>query len=210
VDHEAARIRGCQPGDLDDLYRICLQTADNGQDASHLFGDPKLPGDVYAAPYAIFEPSLAFVAEDRSGVGGYVVAALDSRCFERRLERDWWPALRGRYPDPSREPAKNVSLQERQARHNIHHPWGADLEVAEQFPSHLHINLVPRLQGRGVGRQLITTLTSRLRDQGSPGLHLLVGYGNQRAAECYRHVGFTELPAAGVHIFAMDLTDLPK
>jgi hypothetical protein len=55
-----------------------------------------MPGEVYAAPYAVFEPSLALVAEDRDGAGGYAVAALASQDFEQRLERGWWPALRAR------------------------------------------------------------------------------------------------------------------
>ena len=55
---------------------------------------------MHAAPYGIFQPSLAFVAEDDAGVGGYILGALDSESFEDRLERDWWPRLRGRYPEP--------------------------------------------------------------------------------------------------------------
>ena len=99
---EPARIRCYQPNDLDDLYRICLQTADNGHDATALFRYP-LPGHVYAAPYAIFEPSLAFVAQDSAGVGGYIVAARDSQAFEQRLERDWWPELRASHPEPPQD-----------------------------------------------------------------------------------------------------------
>ena len=56
------RIRPARPDDLDDVYRICLLTADNGRDATSLVRDPKLPGYVWAAPYLMFEPSLAFVA----------------------------------------------------------------------------------------------------------------------------------------------------
>jgi hypothetical protein len=67
---DQAQIRACQLADLDDLYRVCPQTADSGQDATALFGDSMLPGHVCAAPYAIFEPSLAWVAEDAAGVGG--------------------------------------------------------------------------------------------------------------------------------------------
>ena len=59
-----------------------------------MFEDPRILGHVFAAPYGLFEPSLAFVAEDEAGVGGYIVGALDSRAFEERLEADWWPALR--------------------------------------------------------------------------------------------------------------------
>jgi ribosomal protein S18 acetylase RimI-like enzyme len=209
VDLKSARIRLYQPDDLDDLYRVCLQTADNGGDATALFEDPMLPGHVYAAPYAIFEPSLAFVAEDLAGVGGYILAALDSRAFAERLESDWWPALRASYPEPAPVLAEALSLPERYALHDIHHPWGMHDALAERYPSHLHIDLVPRLQGRGLGRQLIATLMSALRERGSPGVHLLAGLSNQRAASFYRHVGFTELPATDVHIFAMELSNRP-
>ena len=204
VSSEPARIRSYQPDDLDELYRICVQTADNGQDGTPLFRDPRLPGHVYAAPYALFEPSLAFVAQDSGGVGGYIVAALDSHAFERRLERDWWPALRASHPEPSQDLATGLSPQEQFALHWIHHPLGTPDELARAFPSHLHINLVPRLQGQGIGRQLIATVISALRDQGSHGLHLHVRHANQRAAGFYRHVGFAELPADDVHVFTMN------
>ena len=206
MNRDPVRIRPYQPNDLDILYRICLQTADNGQDATSLFRDPRLPGYVYVAPYVTLEPSLAFVAQDRSGVGGYIVAALDSRAFEQRLERDWWPALRVSYPESSQNQADDLSRPEQYAIHDIHHAWGTADDLARGFPSHLHINLIPRLQGRGVGRRLIETVISSLRNQGSPGLHLLVGFGNQRAAGFYRHVGFTDFPASSLHIFTMDLT----
>ena len=97
-----ARIRQYRPADLDALYRICLLTADDGQDGTRLYPDGYLPGHLYAAPYALFEPALAFVAQDEEGVAGYVLGALDPEAFEQRLERDWWPRLRGRYAD--REP----------------------------------------------------------------------------------------------------------
>ncbi len=202
---ETACVRRFRPEDLDELYRICLQTARGGQDGTGLFRDPKLPGHVYAAPYALFEPSLAFVAEDAAGVGGYIVAALDGEILASRLERDWWPALRAQYPEPSPDVAEGLSPQERRALYNIHHHFGAPEEVADRFPSLLHINLLPRMQGLGMGRRLITTLISGLRDQGSPGVHLLVGEGNLRAVSFYRHLGFTQVPAAGVCIFSMDL-----
>ncbi len=81
VGSESARIRRCQPADLDNGYDICLQTADGGQDGTALFSHAGLPRDVYAAPCALIEPSLALVAEDAAGVGGYIVAALDGRDF---------------------------------------------------------------------------------------------------------------------------------
>jgi len=203
---DPALIRPYQPADLDDLYRICGQTADNGQDATAFFGDPMLPGHVFAAPYAIFEPSLAWVAEDPAGVAGYVLGALDTRAFEERLERDWWPALRARYPD-RRRLAGHPTEPERLVLQGIHQPFIADPALVSRYPSHLHIDLLPRLQGRGFGRGLIETLLAALRANGSRGVHLHVGRANERAAGFYRHVGLTELPADGARIFAMELAD---
>ncbi len=204
MDFEPASIRAFRPDDLDDLYRICVQTADVGQDATALFSDPKLPGHIYAAPYGVFQPSLVIVAEDASGVGGYVVAALDSRAFEERLERDWWPALRARYPEPTPDLAATMTRSQLSAIERIHHPWHVSEDLAERYPSHLHINLVPRLQAKGNGRRLITALVTRLREQGSTGLHFFVAQRNERAVGFYRRVGFTELPATDVHIFVTD------
>ena len=207
MGREQIRIREYQPADLDAVYRICLQTSNNGGDGTATFRDPRLPGDVYAVPYAIIEPSLAFVAADAAGVGGYVVATLDSQEFGRRLERDWWPAVRARYPEPPADLARELSLQERTALSNIHQSWKPGENVPSGYPSHLHINLLPQMQGRGVGRRLIETLLARLREQGSPGLHLATRLTNLRAAGFYRHLGFTELAASDIHLFAMDLRD---
>jgi len=122
---------------------------------------PQLPGHVYAAPYALFEPSLAFVAQDAGGVGGYIVRGARQPGLRAALERDWWPATCARAtPEPSQDLAKGLS------------PPGAVWvcmpsiirgatpdELARGFPSHLHINLVPAMQGPGIGRQLIATVT---------------------------------------------------
>jgi GNAT superfamily N-acetyltransferase len=206
MDAKAARVRQFESADLDDLYRICLLTAHHGEDATDQFSDPQLPGHVFAAPYAIFEPSLAFVAEDADGVGGYVVGALDSLAFEERLEKEWWPALRARYQEPDPAASEGLSFGERFMLNDIHHPMATAPDLAARFPSHLHIDLVPRLQSQGLGRTLIATLVNALRDQGSRGLHLHVGRANTRAVGFYGHVGFTELPSeGGARLFAMEL-----
>jgi ribosomal protein S18 acetylase RimI-like enzyme len=200
-----ASIRRYRADDLDDLYRICLQTGDSGRDATSTFDDPRILGHVFAAPYGLFEPSLVFVAEDEFGVAGYVVGALDSRSFEKRLEADWWPALRDQYQAPPPELAPGRWTPDQRAAHFIHVPLKVPDELAEDYPSHLHINLLPRLQSQGLGRQLMSRLIAALREQGSPGLHFFVSPANQRAAGFYRHLGFTQIAAADPVIFAMDL-----
>jgi GNAT superfamily N-acetyltransferase len=208
---EEAHIRPYRPGDLDDLYRICLLTADSGKDATPQFHDPQLPGHIFAAPYGVLEPSLTFVAEDADGVGGYIVGARDSQEFRRKLEREWWPRLRERYPLPPADAPGQELSREQLFVSFIHDPIATPEELTASYPSHLHINLLPRLQAHGMGRRLIDTLVAALRDQGSPGLHLFVHQGNHRAIQFYRHVGFTQLPSESPqsHLFAMDLSGPP-
>jgi ribosomal protein S18 acetylase RimI-like enzyme len=200
-----AAIRPYRADDLDDLYRICLQTGDSGEDATSQFADPRILGHIFAAPYGMFEPSLAFVAEDELGVGGYILGALDTRAFEKRLETDWWPALRERYPAPPSELPLDEWTPDQRAAGMIHRPWTVSGDLVQEYPSHLHIDLVPRLQSQGLGRQLINTLLAALREQGSAGVHFFVTPANERAAGFYRHHGFTVISADGPFIFAMDL-----
>ena len=61
--------------------------------------DPRLFGEIYAAPYGVLEPEHALVLDDGAGAAiGYVLGALDTPAFEARCEAEWWPALRARHP----------------------------------------------------------------------------------------------------------------
>src|SRR5260370_41571205 len=211
MNRTRAHIRPYRPGDLDALYQICLLTGDDGQDATSLFHDPRLLGHIFAAPYGLFEPSLAFVAEDAQGVGGYILGALDTRAFEEQLESNWWPPLRIRYSDPPPGLPSQQWTPDQHVAHMIHHPWRIPDELAARYPSHLHIDLLPRRQASGDGRELTRTLPTARRDQRSPGVHLHVPDGNRRAAGIFRDLGFTELPPTaaerpvpGLHVFGLD------
>ena len=77
--------------------------------------------------------------------------------------------------------------------YKIHHPDRTAEEIAGPYPSHLHINLLPRLRGQGVGRRLMMRWLTAVRDMGSRGAHLAVGPANRRAIGFYRTCGFHEL-----------------
>jgi ribosomal protein S18 acetylase RimI-like enzyme len=187
-----AEIRPYNPADLEDLYRICLATGSAGSDASHLYRDPKLVGHIYAAPYGCLCPETAMVVEDAEGVGGYILGVLDTLGFEERLESEWWPRLRAIYPDPlSIQPADWTS--DEHACHTIHHPPRTPRQIAEPYPAHLHIDLVPRLQGRGIGRRLMDSWLALIQSMGARGAHLAVGVFNKRAERFYRAYGLKEL-----------------
>lgn len=192
VNPRAAQIRPYRPADLDALYRICLATGDSGADASAVYRDPGVVGHLFAGAYGVLGPETAFVVEDAEGVGGYIVGALDTRAFEARLEADWWPTLRTQYADPAGTSHLDWSADQR-AAFLIHHPFPAPRRVVQRFPSHLHINLLPRLQGQDLGRRLIDLWLETIARMGSRGVHLGVSPANTRAIRFYLAYGLDRL-----------------
>jgi ribosomal protein S18 acetylase RimI-like enzyme len=185
-------LRAYRPTDLPAIYRICLLIGDNGNDATPLYSERDILGDLYAGPYGRFAPEFAFVAEDGEGVCGFTLGAFDTATFDEELEREWWPALRRRYRDPTDIPAAARNADQR-AAHLVHHPPRMSGAILAAYPAHLHIDVLPRLQGTGLGGRLMRTLLDSLRAAGSPGVHLEVSAGNARAIGFYRHLGFEEL-----------------
>jgi ribosomal protein S18 acetylase RimI-like enzyme len=197
------RLRPYRAGDHDAVYDICVRTGAAGEDATHLLRDPTLQGHLYAGPYLALAPELAIVVEDRGGVAGYILGVADTAAFEDRLEREWWPALRRRYPAYRTD---GDAVLDDLLIALVHSPARTRADLVAAYPSHLHIDLLPRLQGQGWGRQLIDTMVERLRATGSHGLHLGVATANTKAQAFYRVVGFTELDDDGFTVtFAMPL-----
>lgn len=183
--------------EVDRVYEICLRTGDSGADATDRYADPRLLGEIYAGAYMRFAPELAFVldggTETGSGVRGYVLGVADTAAWQRRLEADWWPALRARYPldaFPSGSPDAGLVAE-------IHRPSLEDPAALADYPAHLHIDLLPDAQGGGNGRRLIEAVTHALRDAGASGVHLGVAADNVNAQGFYEHVGFTRLDSPG-------------
>jgi ribosomal protein S18 acetylase RimI-like enzyme len=64
---------------------------------------------------------------------------------------------------------------------------------AEQYPAHLHIDILEPYQRQGLGGQLMDALTARLRAKGVPGVMLCVGAGNTKGRRFYSKYGFRRL-----------------
>jgi ribosomal protein S18 acetylase RimI-like enzyme len=176
-------LRPYQDGDLPAMYRVCLLTGDAGRDATPLFRDPELLGHLYCGPYPTADPSLSLVVADGDGVAGYLVGTADSIGFARWEEERWWPALRARYPLGPEDGTADRRLVDR-----IHHRPSP--ESPPGFPAHLHIDLLPRLQGQGWGRRLIEAFAGLLGERGVPGMHLDVDPRNTGALAFYERLGF--------------------
>ena len=204
----AAQIRPVRPDDLDALYDICLKTGNSGQDGTTFYEDPRLVGEVYAAPYAVLQPDLAFVVEDDQGVAGYVIGTDDTRAFEARLEAQWWPRLRAAHPDPRPTPRDQRSRDQQRAA-QIHRPVAEPQALVAAYPAHLHINLLPRLQGQDLGRRMIDTWLEAVRARGVRGVHLGCDAVNHRALRFYDAYGWrrfeTDPPWPGTVWMVIDL-----
>ena len=189
-------LRPCRAGDEKGASYVCLKTGDFGRDGEPFYReDPDALGRIFVGPYLAFEPDLGFILEDGEGICGYALAAFDSRRFYERYEAEWRPKLCARVPEPQGEPAGWTRVQ--QVHYGYYHPDYFCPEPYEIYPSHLHMDLLERAQGKGWGRRMMETLIDELRRRGSPGAHLGVSVFNTRALGFYQHLGFHELTRAG-------------
>lgn len=197
------RIRPFRPGDEPALAEICLETADAGADGTGIFEDDRIWAEIFVLPYVSRHPDLAFVVETDDGrVAGYVVATDDTDAFEEWFRRHWWPVRGARWPKPEAERSRqDGTLIYAYARRPGAEPYAAE------HPAHLHIDLLPELQGQGWGRRLIEEIVGALRGRGVTGLHLVASADNAGALAFYPRVGFTPIPSPpGVQAFAMNLS----
>ena len=189
------RIRPARPPDAAAAYEVCLRTGDSGKDATRLYDDPRALGQIFVGPYLDLEPELAFVLEDALGVCGYVLGALDSAKFYHEYVTRWLPVLRREHPEPTGDPASWTPTQKIYCEY--HHPDIYYPESFHEYPSHMHIDLLPRAQGRGMGTQMVNRLLAQLQRRGSPGVHLAMSAVNARAERFYKEQGFHELARVG-------------
>ncbi len=197
------RIRPFRTGDEAALADICLKTADAGADATGVFDDDAIWAEVFVLPYVHRHPDLAFVVETDDGrVVGYVVCAPDTNDFEDWFHDEWWPERGARWPRPEVERTRqDGTLIYAYSRRGGAEPYG------DAYPAHLHIDLLPEVQGQGWGRRLIETLVDALRRRGVTGVHLAASTDNAGAIAFYPRVGFTAIAShAGVQAFGRHLS----
>ncbi|WP_030442217.1 GNAT family N-acetyltransferase [Actinoplanes subtropicus] len=182
-------IRPYRPSDLKAVYDICVRTADGGEDARGHYSDDDLVGDVFAGPYVRLEPELAFVIDDGGEAVGYVLGTADTEAFVRRYTAEWLPSLGDKYPAPP-APPRTASEEMIAVLYDPGRMLVPGLDLAA-YPAHLHIDLLPVVQGRGYGRKLIERFTGALD---VPGVHLGVRTTNVKARGFYARLGFEPLP----------------
>lgn len=185
----AFQIKNYSPEHHDFIYDICLKTGNSGKGAEHLYDDPMVLGHIYAGPYINLEPESAFMLEDEKGICGYIIGAVDTQSFFKKVKLNWLPVLQKQYKEPS-ENSKPWTKDE-ECVHLLFHP--EDPVLFPDYPSHLHIDLLPRAQGQDQGKRMMDHFLKYLKDHGSKGVHLGLGINNERAFHFYKEYGLVEL-----------------
>ncbi len=190
------RIRAARADDQAGANYVCLKTGDHGKDGEPFYrDDPDALARIFVGPYLAFEPELGLIVEDDQGICGYAFAAFDSRAFFARYEAQWRPNLCARFPMPQGDPAGWTPAQTVHSWY--HHPDYFTPEPYEVYPSHMHIDLLERARGGGLGRRMMEQVMDKLRRLGSPGGHLGVSVLNTPALGFYQKLGFHELIRVG-------------
>ena len=175
-------IREATLADEPDVARICRLTGDAGGDATGNFGDDTALADVYATPYLHGPGCVALVVDVGGRAAGYVVAATDTRAFQEWFTEQWWPGRAALHP--GRTSADEWLLA------SARDPQRCLNSAVDAYPAHLHIDLLPELQGAGWGRRLMDALRERLAAAGVAGVHLVAERRNAGAQAFYPRVGF--------------------
>lgn len=183
-------IRPYTPADYDGITRVCLLTAEAGGDATSLYSSDELMPDIFARPYVTIEPDLAFVVDD-GDVSGYILGTANTRSFVERYSADWLPSFAEKY-----EHIEPWTTQNEMITHLGFWPERMLLPEVDEYPAHFHIDVLPHLQGQGIGRELIATLADALRERGIPAVHLTMNPLNTGARAFYDRLGFHELPSS--------------
>ena len=179
-------IRCATEADADALAHICLLTGNYGADATGLFGDDRALAEVFATPYLHGPGSFGLVWDEGDGPLGYVVGTSDTRAFQQWFSQTWWPSV------PTREPRVEGDNWLLAAAADPERMLIAQLD---DYPAHLHIDLLPAAQGKGAGRALVESASALLTERGVPGVHATAGTANE---------------GARVWVFARLLTTVPR
>jgi ribosomal protein S18 acetylase RimI-like enzyme len=205
--------RRYEPSDRDAVRHICCETGHLGDPIDPYFGDREVFADLVTAYYTDIDPSWSLVVEVGGRVLGYLTGCADSREYAKSIPHIWRKVAakslaRGVLVRPATAPLAWRTLVDMAIEQPTFGWYG------EEFPAHLHINLLPEARGIGAGRMLIESYTELLRKAEVPGVFLETSCENTRAVSFFRAMGFEPLhtaPSPGsrqraggrIHVLAM-------
>ncbi|MEK7745054.1 MAG: GNAT family N-acetyltransferase, partial [Elusimicrobiota bacterium] len=136
-------------GDWPAIRRICARTARGGRRMGA--ARARAFAERWVGPYERFLSRWTLRALRKGRVAGYLTGCPDTRALIR-------------FAGPDCEPAAAAPAHLRRL-------------VLRRYPAHLHMNVAPAFQGKGLGGRLIGRYLSMLKRSGARGVHLVCGEG---------------------------------
>lgn len=124
------------------------------------------------------EPENCFVLDDDGKAVGYIICAENYVRYKKIFDEKYLPLSKDFDPELYHWAETSTVLQNK---------------YKEEYPAHLHIDLLPPYHRKGFGGKLIQTLFEHLRNKGVCGVMLTAGPQNEAGVNFYKKQGFTLL-----------------
>lgn len=179
-------VRPYEEKDKNNVRFICLESAGKSNASEY---EKNFLLNTYCNYYIENEPQNCFVAADENdNAVGYILCTESFNKFSEIFLKKYASRhmkFRGLY-----RLAARMSILEQKAHR-------------DDYPAHLHIDLLPEYQKKGLGRILINTLCEHLKKNGIKGVMLSVFIGNTGAIKFYHKCGFKKIKTGfGSIVFA--------
>jgi len=151
---------------------------------------PELLWSQFHDYYVTHEPEWCFVAvNDADKAVGYILCAPDFGRYVKIMREEYVPKTRSLSPEHADAIEKTFIKYK---------------EYLALYPAHLHIDILPEYQGRGLGVQLMSSLLRKLRDSDINGVFLTTGVQKEHAHKFFEKNGFKKIDSLGKdYIYAM-------
>lgn len=171
-------IRKVQDKDRESLSEICIETAIYLPIKNPKGRFAKAIALMYADYYAVCEKENCFVLVDENdNAKGYILCAPNFEEYKAKFKSQFGEKL------------KNIGIVFYLSQLI---EFKTMVKYAENFPAHLHIDLLPECQGQGHGALLIDKLIDHLKTLNVKGVMLGCMSKNVGAIKFYSRLGFVE------------------
>ena len=167
-------VRKYQEKDKEGVRFACLNS--DGPTESENFG--KFVLHTFCDYYIEKEPENCFVLSDDGNAVGYVICTEDYDAYREVFDKEYLPLNKDLSEELYKWAETSTVIQEKHKN---------------EYPAHLHIDILPEYQRQDWGGKLIDALSEHLKAKGVRGVMLTTGSDNEKGCGFYRKYGFTEV-----------------
>jgi len=167
-------IRKYQKKDFDDVRFACLNST--GEEYDPIVSEFIL--HTFCDYYIEHEPENCFVLDDDGKAVGYIICAENYDNYKEIFDKEYLPLTKHLGEERYGWAKESTVLQNK---------------YKENYPAHLHIDILPGYHRKGFGGKLLTALFDHLRSKGVKGVMLTAGTENLNAGSFYKKYGFEKL-----------------